>query len=69
MTTEAKKQVGFAAMTPERRREIALAGQAALKAKGTRRVWTTEEARAAAMKAVEARRVKQQPAVAVAAGL
>lgn len=49
--TPIKKLKGFAAMTPERQREIARMGQAALKASGKRHTWNSETAREAAKKA------------------
>ena len=43
-----KKLIGFAAMDPERQREIARSGQAALKASGKRHVFNSEKAKEAA---------------------
>lgn len=54
--TETKKLTGFAAMTPERQREIARAGQAALKASGKRHTWNSESAKQAAVKSWARRR-------------
>lgn len=48
-TSKPKKLVGFAAMSPERQKEIARLGQAALKASGRRHTWNTETAKAAAI--------------------
>jgi len=44
------KMRGFAAMTPERQREIATLGGKAAHAKATARHWTQDEARAAGSK-------------------
>lgn len=50
---------GFANMDPARLKEISRKGQAALQAKGTRYKFTSETARAAALKA---RAAAKQPA-------
>lgn len=44
---EGRSRRGFAAMDPERQREIASAGGKAAHAKGTAHQWTSEEAREA----------------------
>jgi len=48
-TTQSKPR-GFAAMTPEARREFARIGAKAAHAKGTAHLWTPEEAREAGRK-------------------
>lgn len=58
MTDTTKKPSGFAAMTPEQRLDMARKGQAALKARGTRYKFTPEAARAAALKARDARNAR-----------
>lgn len=45
-----KQYRGFASMTPEKRREIAMKGGKAAHAKGTAHQWTREEAQAAGRK-------------------
>lgn len=49
-TTTPAKPKGFAAISPERRREIASKGGKAAHAKGTAHKFTTDEARAAGTK-------------------
>jgi hypothetical protein len=49
----------FSKMTPERRSEIARMGQAALKASGNRKKWTSETAKAASLKAAANRAAKR----------
>ncbi|WP_438029141.1 KGG domain-containing protein [Sorangium sp. So ce233] len=49
-----KQRRGFAAMSPERRKEIASAGGKAAHARGTAHQFTSEEARAAGQKGGEA---------------
>lgn len=61
-----RKPRGFAAISPERRREIASKGGKAAHAVGTAHKFTTEEARAAGTKggnAPHASRGKQKPVV------
>ena len=48
-----KKPRGFAALSPERRREIASQGGRTAQARGTAHQWTAEEASAAGKKASE----------------
>jgi uncharacterized protein len=52
---EEKKRRGFAAMDPEKVREIASKGGKAAHAQGVAHVFTTEEARAAGRKGGQAR--------------
>lgn len=49
---------GFAGISPERRRELASKGGRAAHRKGTGRQWTAEQARAAAMIAVNNKRAR-----------
>jgi hypothetical protein len=55
-----KKKQGFAAMDPERRREVASIGGKNAQAKGTGHSFTTEEARLANMKSQEIKRQKKR---------
>jgi len=50
MTDEKKKPRGFAAISPERRREISSKGGKSAHAKGTAHQFTTEEAKIAGAK-------------------
>lgn len=56
-TTE-KPARGFAAMTPEKRREISQRGGRAVQASGKAHKWTSDEARAAGSMGGRARRNK-----------
>jgi uncharacterized protein len=53
-----KKKTGFAAMDPERQRQIASEGGRAAHRQGVAYEWTAEEARAAGTKGGEARAKK-----------
>lgn len=55
-----KRLRGFAAMTPERRQELASKGGQTSQAQGTAHQWTAEEARAAGKKSASLRRKKCQ---------
>ena len=57
MTENNAKKVGFAAMTPEARAEIARLGGKAAARSGRSHRWTKETAREAARKSAEVRRV------------
>jgi len=57
--SDTKKVSGFAAMTPERRKEIARMGAAAVSARGSRYRFTPEKAREAAYKLAGLRRAVQ----------
>ena len=50
VTEQRKERRGFAAMSPEKQREIASKGGRAAHEKGTAHEWTTEEARSAGRK-------------------
>ena len=54
---------GFAGLTPEQRRELARKGGRIAHARGTARQWTQEQARAAAMIAVNNRKNRRNQAV------
>lgn len=60
MTEPVKKPKGFAAMTPERRREIASAGGKAAQREGRAHRFTTKLARAAGIKSAEAKKAKRE---------
>jgi hypothetical protein len=60
---------GFAALSPERRRELATRGGRAAAAKGVGHRWTPEEARAAGALALAVRRARAELAAARAAAV
>lgn len=61
---EEKKRRGFAAMSPERQRQVASMGGRRAHENGTAYRWTSEGARAAAVKAQQSRRAKRSTGVA-----
>jgi hypothetical protein len=58
--TETKKPQGFAALTPERRKEIASLGGKAAHAQGVGHQWTEETARIAGRKGGTARQANRR---------
>lgn len=62
MSDKPKQQRGFAVIGPEQRREIAAQGGKTAHAMGKAHKWTSEEARAAALKGAETRRRKSKAA-------
>jgi general stress protein YciG len=62
MEEQVKAKRGFAAMNPERAREIQRMGAAVNHKNGTAHRYTSEEARAAGKKGAEARRAKKEAA-------
>jgi len=64
MTESMKKPRGFAAITPERRKEIAGQGGRAAHASGNAHEFTSEEARAAGSKGQASRRARKTSVVA-----
>jgi uncharacterized protein len=66
--TTTKAPRGFAALSPEKRKEIARRGGLAVQAKGTGYTWTSEQAKASGVKggkAVQAMRRQKAKALAV----
>lgn len=59
-TSSPKRRRGFAAMTPERRWELASKGGSTSQARGTAHQWTIEEARAAGRKSASLRQFSQR---------
>jgi hypothetical protein len=60
METSEKKKMGFSAMNPELQRMIAKKGAAANHKNGTAHKFTTEEARAAAIKSQASRKANRE---------